>query len=93
MPGVGRTYCVLSLQMRVFMSAFGVSPDDADTTAAERLSRLVRAITRGEQISDSPRLQCVVLAFDSRYDKDGTRRLDKTAIYVPNEYVCAMQVA
>ena len=66
------------------MSAFGVSPDDADTLAAERLSRLVDNVALP--------MQCVLLSFDSRYDKDGTLRIDKTPIYVPNDYVHSMQV-
>lgn len=67
-------------KVRVFMSAFGVPPDGEDAEVAERLARLVR--------HTHPRLQCVLLPFDRRYDRESGAALHaETPLYVPNDFV------
>src|SRR5579883_1722861 len=67
-------------ELLVLMSSAGVEHEDmADQEYVERLVSLVRAIP------DHGR--CALLAFDAFHDPDGTRHVEKSTFYVPNECV------
>lgn len=68
------------LKFLIYASAADVK--NIDNTDQEYLNRLVR-LARGDKRQGKYR----ILAFDQHYKADGTVDLNKTNMYVPNEYV------
>lgn len=68
---------------RTYLSAAGMGVDDPDSAYVEGLAALAEARPRPARH--------LLLAFDHRYQTDGTRDLERSEFYVPNEY--AFEVA
>jgi len=67
-------------RFRIYLSAAGITEvGRADEQYIERLRELLRHM--------GGRTRMLLLALDRHYRKDGTADLDRTAFYVPNEYV------
>ena len=68
------------LKFLIYASASGIKDlETADQEYLARLSRLARAQKRHGKYR--------LLAFDKHYNPDGSVNLDKTSMYVPNQYV------
>ena len=68
------------VKFAVYASAAGIkNRDNADQEYVARLARLLRGFPSGGKAR--------ILAFDQHYNPDGSVNPDKTAFYVPNEYV------
>eukprot|EP01090_Pellita_catalonica_P003062 TRINITY_DN1268_c0_g1_i1.p1 TRINITY_DN1268_c0_g1~~TRINITY_DN1268_c0_g1_i1.p1 ORF type:complete len:544 (-),score=83.57 TRINITY_DN1268_c0_g1_i1:58-1488(-) len=75
------------VKYHVFMSSCGVSnPRSMDRDYIVRMATLLRHTPT----ATSFRIRAFVLAMDHWYDEDGTKRMDKTGMYVPNEYVYSL---
>jgi len=71
------------LKFHIYLSASGIKNlEYADEEYIARLLRLARAA--------APRGKFRILAFDKHFNADGSVNLNKTNMYVPNEYVVAL---
>lgn len=71
------------LKFKVYVSAAGVEDEAvADQQVINRLVRLVSNIEGHGKYR--------LLAFDANYHRDGTRNLEKTEFFVPNDHVLAL---
>ncbi len=71
------------IQFRIYKHAAGIKDEDnADREYIQRLVALARTIKRHGKY--------LLLPFDKTFNVDGTVNLEKTAFYVPNEYVFSL---
>eukprot|EP01101_Sappina_pedata_P009914 TRINITY_DN6121_c0_g1_i1.p1 TRINITY_DN6121_c0_g1~~TRINITY_DN6121_c0_g1_i1.p1 ORF type:complete len:416 (-),score=119.87 TRINITY_DN6121_c0_g1_i1:128-1354(-) len=93
--GVGGTGCCLNegmtntwnpykiIKFHAFMQGAGVQNlDNCDREYAERLVKLIRCARE-----HGPWGKHFLLAMDAWYEEDGIKSVEKTGLYVPNEYV------
>eukprot|EP01087_Luapelamoeba_hula_P011179 TRINITY_DN3007_c0_g3_i1.p1 TRINITY_DN3007_c0_g3~~TRINITY_DN3007_c0_g3_i1.p1 ORF type:complete len:426 (-),score=74.22 TRINITY_DN3007_c0_g3_i1:30-1307(-) len=72
----------------VFMKASGIQQMDLDEEVVDRayIERLVRMLRAIRDIHGVP-IKMFVLALDSWYEEDGSVNVEKTGIFIPNDWI------